>query len=80
MNKNLETLIELLHENTECTEQNISEGTRLVSDLQLNSYELVNLVVAIEDTFNVEIDDTAITEIQTVNDVLSLIEPEHTTC
>lgn len=52
----------------------IDENTVLLSDLGMNSLELVNLVCEIEDEFDIEIPDRAIKSFKTVGDVVRFIE------
>jgi len=51
----------------------ITGETVLLSDLGLNSYELVELVCEVEESFNVEISDRAISGFKTVGDVLNYL-------
>jgi len=45
----------------------------LLSDLGLNSYELVELVCEVEEKFNIEIPDRAISGFKTVQNVIDFI-------
>lgn len=54
----------------------IDENTVLLSDLGMNSLELVNLVCEIEDEFDIEIPDRAIKSFKTVGDVIKFIEAQ----
>lgn len=47
----------------------ISEEANLVSDLGLSSLDLVNIVVAFEDEFGMEIPDSDIRYLKTVGDI-----------
>lgn len=53
--------------------EKITGETNIRSDLGLNSLELINLAVAIEDEFGVEIADRDVVGIETVDDTLKLI-------
>lgn len=48
--------------------------TRLKEDLQLDSMQLVRLVVMVEDTFRVTIPDSAIRTLYTVADVAAFVD------
>ena len=52
----------------------ITEETNIRTDLNLNSLELVNLAVAIEDEFDVEIPDREALGLETVADAIAIIE------
>ena len=70
----LEKLREIICEFVQMDPQSITEQTNIRSDLGLNSLELVNLAVAIEDAFDLEIPDRAVVGIETVADVMALLE------
>ena len=54
----------------------ITENTVLIADLGLNSLDLVNLAVKVEDEFDIEIPDRAIKDFKTVGDVIAFIEKQ----
>lgn len=51
----------------------LSPNSVLRSDLGLNSYEMVQLICAVEDRFGVEIPDQSINRLKTVQDVLDFL-------
>jgi len=53
----------------------LTPSTVLRSDLGLNSYELVQLICAIEDQYNVEIPDRTISRLRTAQDLLDFLAP-----
>lgn len=52
----------------------LTEETNIRSELGLNSLELVNIAVAIEDEFDVEIPDREVVNIETLGDAIKVIE------
>ena len=52
----------------------ITEETRLVEDLKADSANVMVLIMDLEDAFNMTVDDTAITTLRTVGDVVKYIE------
>lgn len=70
----LDKIREIICEFVQMDPQSITEQTNIRSDLGLNSLELVNLAVAIEDAFDLEIPDRAVVGIETVADVMALLE------
>ena len=70
----LEKLQRIISEYTDLPMEEITEQTNIRTDLNLNSLELVNLAVAIEDEFEVEIPDREALGIETVGDTLALIQ------
>lgn len=70
----LEKLQKIISEYTDLPIEEITEQTNIRTDLNLNSLELVNLAVAIEDEFEVEIPDREALGIETVGDTLALIQ------
>jgi len=52
----------------------INESSELVSDLGLNSFEMINLIIAFEEKLGIEIDDDELPEFETVGDVVAYLE------
>ena len=52
----------------------ITEQTNLTADLGLNSFELVNLIIAFEDAFHIEVADDELDRFETVADILTYLE------
>ena len=50
----------------------VSAQTDLVRDLQLNSFDIVNIIAALEETFDVEINVREIRKIRNVKDIPTL--------
>jgi len=69
----LEKLQEIVRRYTDNDEFILTSDMVLLSDLGLNSYELVELVCDVEDNFNIEIPDRAISSFKTVQNVLDYI-------
>ncbi len=67
-------LKQLFAEQTGNNNLQVTEDTALLSDLGMNSLELVQLVCVIEDTFDVEIPDREIRHFKTVGNVVRWID------
>lgn len=72
----IEKLTEIIREHKGGEDVVLTEDTVIISDLGLNSLDLINLVTDIEDEFDVEIPDRAIKMFKTVGDVIRFIESE----
>ena len=70
----LEKLIELICRYVDIDPASLNENTNIRSELGLNSLELVNIAVAIEDEFEVEIPDREVMNIETLADAVKIIE------
>lgn len=70
----LEKIKKVICEYADVAPEQITEETNIRTDLGLNSLELVNMAVAIEDEFDVEIPDRDALEIETVADAINLIK------
>ena len=70
----LETLIEVICRYVDIDPSKLSADTNIRSELGLNSLELVNIAVAIEDEFDVEIPDREVMNIETLADAVAIIE------
>ena len=72
----IEKLTKIIYEHTGNNDITITEDTILIADLGLNSLDLFNLAVKVEDEFDIEIPDRAIKDFKTVGDVIAFIEKQ----
>ncbi len=72
----LEKLVMIIRDYIGDKDINISKDTVLISDLGLNSLDLVNLASTVEDEFDIEIPDRAIKDLKTVENVIELINKQ----
>lgn len=70
----IDKVIEILAEFTEMDTSDMNESTELVNDMGLNSLDVMNVVVAFEDEFDIEIPDRIIKDLQTIGDIAEYIE------
>ena len=70
----LEKVIEVICRYVDIDPAKLNENTNIRSELGLNSLELVNIAVAIEDEFEVEIPDREVMNIETLADAVRIIE------
>ena len=68
-----ERLQKILAEQFEIDEDDITLNSDIVDDLGADSLDVVDLIMAIEDEFEVEIPDEDIENIKTVGDVVNYI-------
>lgn len=52
----------------------LTEDAEIIDDLGLSSMEFFNLITLIENSFHIKISDREIQELETVGDVLELVE------
>ncbi len=53
--------------------ENLSEDTDFINDLQINSANLVDVVLDVEDAFDIEIDNESMEQMLTVKAALAII-------
>lgn len=70
----LEQLKELICEFADVKAEEITEDTNIRTDLALDSLSLLNLAVAIESEFGLEVTDEDAMKLETVADVMALID------
>jgi acyl carrier protein len=70
----LEKVIEILSEFTALEKDKITEESALIADLGLNSLDVINVVVAFEEEFDIDIPDKAIKSFSTVGDIVKYLE------
>lgn len=70
----LEQIIELIADELNVDASTITKETNLESDLNVDSLDVVELVMRLEETFDVEISDEAAGNLKTVSDILVFLE------
>jgi acyl carrier protein len=70
----LEKLIEIVSPLLEDSSIKIDETTVLLTDLGLNSFDLIEMVCVIEDEFDISIPDKMFKKLITIKDVMDCIE------
>ena len=70
----LEKMKEILAQYVEADQEEITEDSRLVEDLGLSSYALMSLMGDAEEQFGITVDETELTDVRTVGDVIAYIE------
>lgn len=69
-----EQIRSLMAEALNVSEEEITLETRLKEDLGIDSLDAVELIMELEDEFNLEIDETEATKFVKVKDIIDLIE------
>lgn len=65
---------EIIAEQLDADEEKITLEAVITDDLGADSLDVVDLVMALEDEFGIEIPDEAMAEIKTVGDIVAYIE------
>ena len=68
-----EKVKEILNEYIDLNIDDITLQTRLIEDLGINSYEFMGIIGEIEDAFDFEVDEKAVLNIITIEDLLDYI-------
>ena len=71
-----ETVRDMIAEQLKVDAAEIKPESRLMEDLKADSANVMVLIMDLEDAFNMTVDDSAITALRTVGDVVKYIE-EH---
>ncbi len=69
-----ERAIKIIIEYLDVEAEKVNEEAHFVNDLGADSLEIVEVVMALEDEFDVEIEDDVAANIQTVNDAIDFIK------
>ncbi|MBQ7816765.1 MAG: acyl carrier protein, partial [Oscillospiraceae bacterium] len=67
-------LREIICDQLEVSEELVTMDSNLVDDFDADSLDLVDLVMSIEDEFNIEVPEDAVEKMKTVGDVVNFIE------
>lgn len=70
----IEKVVDILADFTTLEKDMINEKSELITDLDLNSLDIINVVVAFEEEFDIEIPDQKIKELVTVGDIIEYLE------
>ncbi|HEY5555723.1 acyl carrier protein [Acetobacterium sp.] len=73
MDERLLKIREIIAEQLDIDLEDITLETSIIDDLKADSLDVVELVMAFEDEFEIKIDDDVLEKIQTVEDVLDAI-------
>ena len=63
--------------NSPSSKKNISATTNMVADLQLDSFQVMEFMLEVEDHFDVAIDLESLSNIQTINDLAGIVIAAH---
>ena len=69
-----EKVINIISSVCEIDKKDIKLDSNLINDLELESLDVVDLVVAFEKEFNIKIDDKDIKQFQSVEDIVKYLE------
>ena len=70
----MEKILDFLRRNTECDLEGVTEDTQLIADLGIDSLEVLELVNAAEEEYDITIPDEQLNNIKTVGDLMAIIE------
>ncbi len=70
----LDTLKKLLEEQLDVDPATISESTNIIDDLGADSLDMVELMMSVEEEFNITINDSDAQNFKTIGDVIAYIE------
>lgn len=73
----LEKVIDILSEFTVSKKEEITKKSELVRDLGFNSLDVIHVVVAFEEEFDIEIPTEKIKELVTVEDIVRYLEKKN---
>ena len=76
----LEKMSEMIAEQLNCDSETITADTSFKDDLGADSLDLFELVMALEDEYNIEIPAEELTELNTVGDVIDYLREKRNRC
>lgn len=72
-----EEIIDLVSSVLGVDKNTLNENTNFVRDLDVESLDLIDLVAAFEEKYNIDILDQDIKNLQTIKDIVDYIEKNH---
>lgn len=70
----VQRIINILKDYTEVPSEKIIPESRLIEDLGFNSLDLMNIMIAFEEDFDIDIPETDISELYTVGNVAEYLQ------
>ncbi|WP_455129436.1 acyl carrier protein [Pseudoramibacter alactolyticus] len=74
MSDKFESVKSIIAEQLGVSEDEITEESNLVEDLEADSLDIVELVMAFEDEFGVKVPDDELENVKTVGDILKILD------
>ncbi len=69
-----EKLQKIISEELSVNVADVTLATDILNDLDADSLDIVELVMALEDSFDITVDDSDVEKLKTVQDILSYLE------
>ncbi|MDO4289193.1 MAG: acyl carrier protein [Eubacterium sp.] len=73
MDEKFKKVQEIIAEQLEVDADKITMDTRMVEDLEADSLDIIELIMAFEDTFGVKMPDEELEKIKTVGDIVNAL-------
>lgn len=70
----LQQIKEIIAEYVEFDTVQINENTNIRSDIKINSYDFANIIIAVEDEYNITISERDAVQFQVIGDLLKYVE------
>jgi acyl carrier protein len=77
--KTIDRVTTLISEITDIPKTDLQPGKRLAADLEIDSLTTIELAVAIQDEFNIDVEDEKLKQLKTIQDITDLIHTNHLT-
>lgn len=69
-----ERILEIIAEQVNRPVEDLDPSLNFIDDLNMDSIELVETIMTVEDEFDIEIDEDRLEKVRTIGDVLDLLE------
>lgn len=76
MSTQMQAVMEAISEQLNIPLENISPDASIQHDLKADSLEIAELILALEERFDLEPNDDAIEQIKTVNDIIQFVQAQ----
>ncbi|WP_455677594.1 acyl carrier protein [Sharpea azabuensis] len=76
MEETFQTVKDIIVDSLSCDEEDVTLEARLAEDLNADSLDAVELMMAIEDVFGIEVPDEAAQDMKTVKSIVAYVD-EH---
>jgi len=70
----MEEIKKIISDHININAEDININDNLVTDLQINSFDLITIICELEEYFNIEVTEQEIRNIRTINDIYNFIK------
>ena len=73
-NGTFQKIVDIICDELDISADGITESSKIVSDLDVNSLELLNVIMVVEEELNITLEENRLRKIKTVGDLVKYVD------